>query len=93
MIARSSESPDLFNGPYAVRLSGHVGQVIVDADGATVCWTCDGALAGVLAGLLNHVAGVDPVPQPPVEGEAGGDWGYSRSAGSGWLSFSNGSGV
>lgn len=36
--------------------SGHIGQEIVDADGTIVCWTCDEALAGVLAGLLNRVA-------------------------------------
>jgi hypothetical protein len=67
--------------------------VVVDADGATVCWTCDGAVAGVLAALLNRVAGLDPVPQPAVAGEAGGDWGYKWSGRSGWSSFSNGSGV
>jgi hypothetical protein len=72
MMARNSETPDLFNGPYAALASGHVGQVIVDADGGTVCWTCD----GVLAGLLNRVAGAGFVTQPPVEGEPGGDWGY-----------------
>jgi hypothetical protein len=72
MIARSSEISDLFNGPYMALASGHVGQVIVDADDATVCWTCNAALAGVLAGLLNHVAGVGLATYPPLEG----DWGY-----------------
>ena len=76
ITTQPAEPLPLFNAPYAALASGHVGQVIVDADGATVCWTCDGALAGVLVGLLNHVAGAGLATYPPLEGAAGGDWGY-----------------
>jgi hypothetical protein len=65
ITTQPAEPLPLLDAPFAALASGHVGQVIVDANGATVCWTCDGALAGVLAGLLNHVGGVGVVPSSP----------------------------
>jgi hypothetical protein len=41
-------------GPFSVRPSGNVGQVVLGPDGETVAWTTDAWVAQVIARLLSE---------------------------------------
>lgn len=45
-------SPSPAAAPFQVRLSGNVGQEIVNQDGKIVCWTTDPVMAALICKLL-----------------------------------------